>query len=504
MKIGNWTRWLLAALPLCVAGCGNFWQNPNTGGAGSFSLTNSGNLSIAPGATSGNTATITVTPGSSFTGTVTLTCAVTAPSAAVSPATCTLSPNSVSITDTNSQTATLTAATTSTTTPGAYQIAVTGVSGSSTETTSVCADVSTSSATCTAATGSSGNFYVLNQTTDQVAAFNISSGTLNSIGAVAVPVVAPLALTVAPNGQFLYVSTENGVYLYTIDSNTGALTLGNSGGLTISQEPFTTMQVDATNSWLIGAISGSNQLFALAIDPDTGQLATAGETQITANLPASTATQLAISPNDSSSCNSCYVFVGMGTGGTEIIGFNPGNATTPFGNTGHFNVLHSGGGDNAVAVDPNNQFLYVGESNSVTSGSQTGGVRVFSIGTGGISELSGSPYSTGGIGPSSILPSSDGNYVFVANRSVSGSSSGNISSYSVATTGLTFIATAAAGPTGVLGLAEDSTGGYLLATDFAGNPDLEAYTMSSGTLTSVLSVATGNDPTGALAIAAAP
>jgi 6-phosphogluconolactonase (cycloisomerase 2 family) len=100
------------------------------------------------------------------------------------------------------------------------------------------------------------------------------------------------------------------------------------------------------------------------------------------------------------------------------------------------------------------------------------------------------------------VPTSDGNYVYVANRSVSGSSNGNISSYSVGTAGLTFVATAAAGPTGLLGLAEDSTGGYLLATDSAGNPDLEAYTMSSGTLTSVLSVATGTDPTGAIAVAA--
>jgi len=66
------------------------------------------------------------------------------------------------------------------------------------------------------------------------------------------------------------------------------------------------------------------------------------------------------------------------------------------------------------------------------------------------------------------------------------------------------IGTIAAGPTGQLGLAEDSKGSFLLAVDFAGSPDLEAYTMSSGALTSVLSVATGTDPVGAAAIAAAP
>ena len=43
-----------------------------------------------------------------------------------------------------------------------------------------------------------------------------------------------------------------------------------------------------------------------------------------------------------------------------------------------------------------------------------------------------------------------------------------------------------------------STGG----TTNSGDPDLEAYTMSSGALTSALTAATGTDPVGALAIAA--
>lgn len=509
MKLGRWA--LMAALlaPFGISGCGNFWQNPNNGsGTGDYSLSNSGNITVAPGATTGNTSTITVTPANSFTGTVTLTCSVSGPTGARSPATCSLSPTSVSITDTNSQTTTLTAASTSTTTTGAYQITVTGTSGSTSETTSVCAEVTTSSGTCSAATGTSGNFYVLNETTKQVAAFNISSGSLATIGDVTLPGgYAPLAIAVAPNGQFLYVSSLlGGIYVYTIDSSTGALTLGNNGGA-VSQDPATSMQVDATNSWLVVTYPGASNaaLSAIAIDPDTGDLATSGETEqsFSGGLSGPTSTQLAISPNDSSSCNDCYVFVGLGTGGTELIGFNPGNAN-PFGNSGHFNVLNSGGADNAVAIDPNNVLLYVGETDALPSSSQSGGVRVFTIGTGGLTEVSGSPYTTGGTGPSSIVPTSDGSYLYVANRAVGSSSTGNISSYSVATTGLTFIATATAGPTGLLGIAEDSTGGYLLATDAAGNPDLEAYTISSGTLTSVLSTTTGTDPTGAIAIAAAP
>jgi len=264
------------------------------------------------------------------------------------------------------------------------------------------------------------------------------------------------------------------------------------------------MKVDATNSWLVDAVAATNQLWAIAINPNTGTLAVAGEKEQPFTLPASTPTQLAISPNDSSTCTACYVFVGMGNGGTEFVQFNSANAN-PFGNAGTIKLVNSLSGDNAVAVDPTNRLLYVGESDSRT-GTQAGGLRVFTIASGGVTELAtaGSPYAIGGTGPTSILPSADGNYVYVANGTVSGSSTGNIASFSVTATSLTSIATANAGPSGQIGLAEDSTGGYLLAVDFAGNPDLQVYTMNSGTLTSVLTTSTGSDPVGAVAIAAAP
>jgi 6-phosphogluconolactonase (cycloisomerase 2 family) len=509
MKIGRSAQLLLmAAAPVLagfLAGCGNFWQAPGGGSSTSFTLANGGNITVGQGAT--GTSTITVTPGSSFTGTVTLTCAVTAPSGASNATTCSLSPTSLTFSTTTAQQATLTATTAAATTLGAYEIAVTGVSGSVAATTTVCAEVTTTSGSCSAAASTSGNFYVLNQSTDQIAALNISSGKLNTIGTVTLPAPAPLAIAMAPNGLFLYVGTGSGIYLYTIGSN-GALTLGN-GGVAIVQDQTTAMQVDSTNSWLVEAVSSTTQLYAIHVistGANAGTLVSSNETKQPFTLPAATPTQLAISPGDSSSCADCYIFVGMGAGGTEFILFNPAN-TNPFGGAGHFGVLFSGG-DNAMAVDPSNRLLYVGESDAIPSATnnQTGGLRVFTIANAGLTELTsaGSPYAIGGTGPSAILPTSDGKNVYVANRSVSGSSNGNIAGFSVSATSLTSIGTVAAGPSGQLGLAEDSTGSYLLAVDFAGNPDLEAYTISSGTLTSVLSVATGTDPVGAGAIAAAP
>jgi hypothetical protein len=364
-------------------------------------------------------------------------------------------------------------------------------------------DVTTSTTNnCSSASGTSGVFYVLNQETSQVVAMSISSGKFNTIGSLNLPTAHPIAIAVAPNGNFLYVSTAGGIYLYTIGSG-GALTLGNSGSR-ISQDAAQTMQVDSTNSWLVDAISGSTQLAAIAINSSTGMLASASEQEqyLTGGLSASTPVQLAISPGDSNTCNDCYVFVALGDGGIETVGFNPGSAN-PFGNAAHYGVLHSGG-DNAVAVDPTNQLLYIGEADAIPTATQSGGLRAFTISSSGIAELGGSPYTSGGTGPIAIVPTSDGNYVYVGNQAVSGSSSDNIASFSVSTTALTPINTATAGPAGPLSLAVDSTGGYLLAVDSAGNPDLQAYTMSAGTLSSALTGVTGTDPVQAVAIAAAP
>ena len=121
-----------------------------------FALTNSENITVIQGAPppppllpphppppppfppppTGNTSTISATPSGGFTGTVNLSCAVTGPTGATSPVTCSI-PSSVDITGATALTATLTASSTATTTTGTYVITVTGTSGSITETTVV-------------------------------------------------------------------------------------------------------------------------------------------------------------------------------------------------------------------------------------------------------------------------------------------------------------------------------------------------------------------------------
>ena len=82
--------------------------------SGSFSAPGNftaGSISIQPGATAGNSTSISVVGLNNFSGTVSLSCAIT-PAAANDPPTCTLSPASVTLSGTTTQTSTLTVTTT--------------------------------------------------------------------------------------------------------------------------------------------------------------------------------------------------------------------------------------------------------------------------------------------------------------------------------------------------------------------------------------------------------
>jgi sugar lactone lactonase YvrE len=75
-----------------------------------FSVLTSAPLTLAPGATTGNTSTVSITPWYGFTGAVNLSCAIS-PTAASDPATCAVTPT-VTVSNENAQNATLTITTT--------------------------------------------------------------------------------------------------------------------------------------------------------------------------------------------------------------------------------------------------------------------------------------------------------------------------------------------------------------------------------------------------------
>jgi 6-phosphogluconolactonase len=356
-------------------------------------------------------------------------------------------------------------------------------------------------------------FYVLNQQTSQLAAYSIVTGTLTPLtGSPYTLASGPYAIAVAPNNAFLYVSTATGIYLYTIGTG-GVPTLESSTPIS-SDNTAEAIAVDSTDSWLLDA-SGAGYLYAIPISPTNGTLSTTA-TEQHVPLSSSTVQKMAISPDNK------YVFVALGDGGTAVVPFTaattgplPATISTVIG------VKGTGGAAVSVAVDPSAtpRLFYIGEV-AVTSGSSnTGGLRAFnynSLSSGTPTEVNGSPYSSGGLAPYSILPTpystSPGAYVYVANRTVTGgSSTGNISGFALTSVGTTYtlttLTTTASAGAYPVSLAQDSTGNYVLAVDSGGGPDLEAYTFdatTAGKLDSAFTSATGTDPVSAIAVAAAP
>lgn len=348
-------------------------------------------------------------------------------------------------------------------------------------------------------TGASGSvFYILNQQTKQVAGYSIVSGKLTPVtGSPYTLSSAPYSIAISPANNFLYVGTAAGIYLYNIGPS-GVLTLANNSAV-ISSDFATTMQVDSTVGWLIEAGPNLAELIAIPINSTTGAPTSTIEQKVA--LPAATVYQLAISEDNS------HIAVALGSSGTEEIPFTAGNST-PFGAAINKGVANTAGAAVSVAVDPTNRLLYVGET-AATSGSNSGGLRVFNLST--LVEVTGSPYPSGGLAPYAIAPDLKGGYVYVANRTVSGSSTGNISGFAVTTVGTTYsltaLSTTASAGTTPVGLVEEGLENYLLVVDSGGGPDLEAYTFdttTAGKLDSAFNSSTGTDPVQAVAIAAAP
>jgi len=355
---------------------------------------------------------------------------------------------------------------------------------------------------------SSGVFYVLNEGTGQIVADSISSSGISNINSYSLAGLT--ALAVAPGGKYFYASIPGSIYLYTVGSG-GALTIANNGQAIYSYAGLETpAAMVVTGSWLVDAFSvatGSVEIDAIPIDTSTGlSTATANNPapSMQANIAGASAIQMALSPDGTN------LFVALQSGGTIVVPFTASSAN-PLGSYRLIPLLNSAGGALSVAVDPSNRAFYVGETQA-NSTSNSGGLRVFDYSSLGTGNPRSAPTQTtsigsGGLSPHAILALAS--YVYVANGQ--GSNAGNINWFLFNSSGDTVTA-GGNYPAGVqpMGLAEDSTGTYILAVSagygtVAANPDLESFTIgSSGALTSFKSSTTGTDPVGAAAIAALP
>jgi 6-phosphogluconolactonase (cycloisomerase 2 family) len=326
-----------------------------------------------------------------------------------------------------------------------------------------------------------------------IASFTFANSTLTPLsGSPYTAVAAPFALAVSPDNNYLYVGggATEAIAKYPINSNG---TLGT--GSVISSFSPSALKVDTTGTWLIGIDALVNQVYSFQLDTSTGgftqtyssSAVTLPNCQISSDMAGLTP-GLVIGPNDD------YVYASCGTAGIYVLSLNSNSGALA--EIGNVAPAKSGAADSGLAIATNSSGSYLLAAETVTNG-----VRVFSIDStsGQVTQVSGSPFSTGS-GPDAVLVDSTDAYVYVANRA-----GGNISGFTLGSTGnLTAISGSPFG-TGALpaALVEDNSGTYIAAVCYGGNADLDTYTIGTGgALVSFKNAATGSDPTQASSAAA--
>ncbi len=331
--------------------------------------------------------------------------------------------------------------------------------------------------------------YVANANTGTLASFPVPTSTFTTLTAATYNLgTSPIALAATPRGTFLYVALASGaVLVYSIGTN-GALTVGNNGAAVASTLNGTgmSMTVDPSGNWLFIVSSSIDSLLEYQINTTNGVLTQVGQL---AGIPLNPGnpTQVYVTPNNQ------YVYVGLKLGGMDGFTFNSSNGALT-------NQIHVApltvASDNTIAADNNSAYLFVGEAGS--------GIRVLTIGTGGsLKEVTGSPFASQ-LGPQSIVVDPSNAYVYVANRTAN-----VITGYTLGTGGALPPLSSSPFSTGSqpTEMSLDSTGKYVFVVNSGGSPDLQVFSFdatTAGKLDSVTSVATGTDPTDAVALSIVP
>jgi hypothetical protein len=338
--------------------------------------------------------------------------------------------------------------------------------------------------------------------TPQIVGEQIISGKLTAIsgGTVTLP-GAPYSMALF--GNFLYVSTAAGVYVYPISGGV----LGTATQLTTDAAALA-IAVDTSGKWLIEAEQAStNGGITLAAVPINSSTGTVNGTEATTTATIANAAvqygKIAISPDDK------YIFVALGTGGTIIIPFAAGTAagSSPFGTSATtVGVLNAGGSALSVAVDPSTtpRLFYIGESLGNT-GATSGGLRAILYSTIGstLQNATGSPLASGGLAPNAILPVGS-TYVYVGNGAGT-STAGTINTFSISGSSTYAISSGTSVASGIqpFALAEDGSNTFLLAANSLGSPYFSSYTFDSTTLGQLdeqIFTSTGSSPTAIVAL----
>jgi 6-phosphogluconolactonase (cycloisomerase 2 family) len=337
-------------------------------------------------------------------------------------------------------------------------------------------------------TTSSHYLYATIPAVNQVKAYreDPNSGVLTEIQGSPYPVgVGANSVVIHPSGKYLYVANpgqlENDISLFDIASN-GTLTEitpRTPVGSSASQPAYLAM--DPTGGYLYVANIGSDNISVFSIDSSSGALTQVPNSPFGVGLPPA---NIQVTPSG----NYLYVTATGGQVGNDgsIVAFSASAGVL----TNLGTVSSTGFNPNGLAIDPSGSTLYVANTGSGT-------IAVFSISATGTPPgsltLSATISTSPNIAPVSLIFDPAGAYLYVADQG-----SSNVAVYLIdSTTGLPTLATV--GPFVTQGgspsvLAVDPTGEYLYVANQGTSAGIQAFSLSSGNLTSIYSYHVGNTP----------
>jgi 6-phosphogluconolactonase (cycloisomerase 2 family) len=353
----------------------------------------------------------------------------------------------------------------------------------------------TASGTTAATTGD--YVYVVNQTTNTVSEFSLASSALTAISGSPISLSAVLAslsassIVVSRANSFVYVGGQGGIACFSIGS-TGALTAVTAGNLT-STGDFVSLDTSPDGKWLVGLDSVNHSINIYGINTSTGVLtlngtATAYPLAMAGN--SSVAEAIRIAPTGA------FIAVALGTAGDVIYPFTTSTGVLSTGQEIQFTATGTNTSDNALAFDSAGAYLYIGR---LVSGTGNSKVATYSVSSAGVPTAVGTAVT--GDAPFSILIDSTGKYLYTANRG-----SGNVSGYSIASGVLTALSGSPyASGLSASALVEDNSDKYLVGVASNGSYDYTLYSfdaLTAGKLDAVSVGASGSDPAGSIAVAA--
>lgn len=345
---------------------------------------------------------------------------------------------------------------------------------------------------------SSGNYvYVVNQTTNTLSQFSLASSALTPIAGSPLSLASVLASSSASSvavtraNSYVYVGGQGGIACFAIGS-TGALTATAACNLT-STGDFVSLDTSPDGKWLVGLDSVNRSINIYGIAASTGVLSLNG-TAIAYPLAmggnSSVAQAIRVAPSGN------YVGVALGTAGDVVYPFNTSTGVLNNGQQIQFTATGTNTSDNGLAFDSTGAYLYIAR---VISGAGNSKIASYSIGATGA--LTAIQTAVAGDAPSAVLIDSTGKYLYAANRG-----SGNVSGYSIASGVLTaLLGSPYSSGLGTAALVEDNSNKYVIAAASAGSNDYTVYSfdaLTAGKLDAVSVGASGSDPAGSIAVAA--